>query len=424
MNQNKTHRPRRDWRKAAVSALAVFMALLILLPIFSMVVTSARAVTQSEINQLKNEAQELDAQREELEDKLSGIEDDLSQAMEKKNLLEQQINVLQAEINNTTKLINEYSALIEEKEVELAEAEAEEQRYYELFCQRVRDMEEGERVSYWAILFNSADFADLLDQMSLISEIMEYDNNVMDSLAAARQAVADAKAVLEESKAEQEAARADLEARKSQLNTQQKEVDALVAQIQAQQGEVEEALDDLEAAASAMDREIAELERKLQQELNQSGQTIVSESGYAWPLPASNNVITSLFAGRIHPITGKPQHHTGTDIRAAKNTEIYSAKSGIVITSTYNSSYGNYVVVSHGNGVSTLYAHMNSRAVSVGDSVSQGQVIGYVGTTGSSTGYHLHYEVRINGTRVDALQYYPDKYLQLLSGGKLVSLQG
>lgn len=424
MKQNRQKQPRRNWRKTAVSALALLMALLMLLPMLSMVLTSAHAVTQAEIDALKQKEEELEQQRRDLENQLKGIQDDLTQARQRKSVLEQQINVTQSEINNTTALIDQYANLIAEKEVELTRAQEEEARYYELFCQRVRDSEEGEKISYWSILFNAADFSDLLDQVALIGEIMEYDNAVMDSLAAARQSVADAKTSLEESKAEQEAARAVLEARKSDLDRQRREVDALVAQIQEREEEVEESLSDLEKAASDMDREIAELERKLEEELRQKNEVIVSESGYQWPLPSGNNVITSLFAGRIHPITHQPQHHTGTDIRAAKNTEIYAAKSGVVITSTYNRSYGNYVVISHGNGNTTLYAHMNSRAVSVGDRVSQGQVIGYVGTTGSSTGYHLHFEVRVNNSRVDALQFYPEKYLQLLSGGKLVYLQG
>ena len=117
--------------------------------------------------------------------------------------------------------------------------------------------------------------------------------------------------------------------------------------------------------------------------------------------------ITSVFGPRIHPITGRPGNHTGTDIAAPGGTKILSARGGVVTISTYNSSYGNYVVVQHDNGISTLYAHMNSRAVSEGDVVSQGQVLGYVGTTGSSTGNHLHLEFRVNGSRTDALDYYP-----------------
>ena len=136
-----------------------------------------------------------------------------------------------------------------------------------------------------------------------------------------------------------------------------------------------------------------------------------------WPLPGYYN-LSSLFAGRIHPITGKPQHHTGIDIPAPSGTDILAAKSGVVTTSTYNNSYGNYVVVSHSDGTSTLYAHMSRRGVSKGEVVSQGQYIGDVGTTGSSTGNHLHLEVRVNGSRVDPTQYFS---VALYMGGARVN---
>ena len=117
--------------------------------------------------------------------------------------------------------------------------------------------------------------------------------------------------------------------------------------------------------------------------------------------------LTSAYGYRTHPVTGQPYKlHNGLDIAAPKNTPIHAVRGGIVSISAYDSSYGNYVVVSHGNGDSSLYAHMNTRAVSAGDTVEQNQVIGYVGTTGSSTGYHLHLEIRIGGSRVDPHDIY------------------
>ena len=134
-------------------------------------------------------------------------------------------------------------------------------------------------------------------------------------------------------------------------------------------------------------------------------------------------MITSRFGPRTHPITGIYSNHLGTDVRASYGTPIKSARGGVVITSTYNNSYGNYVVVNHGEGITTLYAHMSSRAVSVGQVVSQGEVLGYVGSTGSSTGNHLHFEVRVNNVRQDAILYYPNLAFQELSGGKLYPLE-
>ena len=195
-------------------------------------------------------------------------------------------------------------------------------------------------------------------------------------------------------------------------------MDALIQEISGQEDQLQAAEAKLKAAANAMDAEIKRLEKEMAAQIA----NVPSESGFLWPLPSSWNTLSSLFGSRIHPITGKPNNHTGIDIPASKNTNIYAAKSGVVTTSTYNSSYGNYVVVSHSDGTSTLYAHMNKRAVSKGQTVSQGQVIGYVGTTGSSTGNHLHFEIRVNGNRVDPVDYFKDKTLYVRSGGQTVLL--
>ena len=129
-------------------------------------------------------------------------------------------------------------------------------------------------------------------------------------------------------------------------------------------------------------------------------------SGWLWPVEGYHT-LSALFGGRVHPVTGQRTDHTGIDIPAPGGTPIQACKSGQVVTSAYHYSYGNYVVIDHGNGNSTLYAHMSSRAVSEGQMVSQGQTIGYVGTTGSSTGNHLHLEVRDNYTRVDPESKFP-----------------
>ena len=165
-------------------------------------------------------------------------------------------------------------------------------------------------------------------------------------------------------------------------------------------------LDDEMEGAAEIQAEIARKQKQLEEERRQNNVTIDSETNYLWPLPGYYR-LTSLFGYRIHPITGKAHSHTGIDIPAPGGTPIQACKSGQVVTSAYHYSYGNYVVIDHGNGNSTLYAHMSSRAVSEGQMVSQGQTIGYVGTTGSSTGNHLHLEVRDNYTRVDPESKFP-----------------
>ena len=377
------------------------------------VVLPASAVTQAEIDAMREEADDLKSQQKEIQAKLDALEADQANAMERKTLLEQQINATQAEINTIAAQIAKYDELIAQKQEELSQAEAEEQAQYELFCERVRYMEEQGEVSYWSILFSSKDFADLLDNAMMVEEIMDYDNQVMDQLIALREQIEQDKAELETARQEQQDAKAEQEAAQANLQAQESEVDALLSQISNQEDELEAREAQLRAASDAATAEIAAAERELAAQIN----NVVSESGFMWPLPGYYN-LSSLFAGRIHPITGKPQHHTGIDIPAPSGTDILAAKSGVVTTSTYNNSYGNYVVVSHSDGTSTLYAHMSRRGVSKGEVVSQGQYIGDVGTTGSSTGNHLHLEVRVNGSRVDPTQYFS---VALYMGGARVN---
>ena len=409
--------------KAVKRAVSLLVVLALLVPLAGEVaVMPSSAVTQAEIDDLKDQAADLDSQRAQLQQQLKAIQADKSKALEQKSLLEQQMNATQAEIDNIQTQIQKYSQLIAQKEGELAQAEAQEQQLYEQFCERVRYMEEEGEVSYWSILFSSSDFSDLLDNFMMVEEIIDYDNSVMEELLALQAQIEADKAELETARAEQEAAKAKQEAAKADLKEQEAQVDALLEEINSQEDLVKGAEADLRAAADAMNEEI----RRLEQEMADQIGGVPSESGFLWPLPSSRNTLSSLFGTRKDPFTGKPGNHTGIDIPAPKNTPIYAAKSGVVTTSVYGSgsswSYGNYVVVSHSDGTSILYAHMNSRAVSKGETVSQGQVIGYVGTTGRSSGYHLHFEVRVNGNRKDPVNYFPDKTLYVRSGGKTVLL--
>ena len=411
---------RKQKRKKTLNrVLALLLVLALVVPLSGQVlVMPASAVTQAEIDALKGDAADLEAEKKELQEQLKAVQADKSAAQEKKSLIEQQMNVIQEEINNITAQINSYNELIAQKEEELAQAEAEEEEQYDLFCQRVRVMEEQGEVSYWSILFSSSDFAELLDSFMMVEEFIEYDNAIMEQILALQAQIEEDKSQLEQAKADQEEAKAKQVAAKQELADQEAEVDKLIAQISSQEDELEAAEAKLKAAANAMDAEIKRLEKELASQIA----NVPSESGFLWPLDAGYNTLSSLFGSRIHPITGKPNNHTGIDIPAPKNTKIYAAKSGVVITSTYNSSYGNYVVVSHSDGTSTLYAHMNKRNASVGQTVNQGAVIGYVGTTGSSTGNHLHFEIRLNGNRVDPIDYFKDKTLYVTSGGKEVLL--
>ena len=401
-NSTKKVEPRR----VVVGVLAAVLALLMLLPMVSMIISSAGAVTQSEIDALKKEQEESQAKQDALKDQLADLEADQAAAQEKRQLLTEQLNAINAEIANIDAQISYYDGEIAQKEEERKEAEAREAEQYDLFCQRVRMMEEQGTVSYWSILFNAESFSDLLDRIADVDAVMAYDNEVMDQLIATREELERVQGELESARAEEQAAKEQQEAKKAEQQAKVAEAQALVDQINADTAEVTRQLDAESAAASEIQAEIARKQKQLEEERKQNNIVISSETGYLWPLPGYYR-LSSLFGYRIHPITGVAHSHTGIDIPASGGTPILAAKSGQVVTSAYHYSYGNYVVIDHGNGNSTLYAHMSSRAVSEGQMVTQGQVIGYVGTTGSSTGNHLHFEVRDNYTRVDPESKFP-----------------
>ena len=393
----------QDKKRRFAAILAIVLAALMILPLLATVITSVGAVTQSEIDGLKDDAKDISSKKNELQQQLSEIQNDKSKALQQKELLDDQVSALEREIANVDAQITYYDSAIAGKETEIAAAEEKEQEQYDLLCERVRIMEEDGDVSYWAILMQSASFSDLLDRLDLVNEIIDYDNAIMNALTETRKQIQEDKAALEESRSSQEQI-------KSQKEIARQQLDAKVVEAQSLVAEMEEKSDEYSAALAAAKKEedaiLAQIAKK-QKELDAQNSTPKGDGTYIWPLPAGYYTLTSKFGWRIHPVYGTRRYHNGTDIAAPNGTPIYAAASGTVTISKKASSYGNYVVIYHGNGTSTLYAHMNSRAVSEGQSVKQGQVIGYVGSTGTSTGNHLHLEFQVNGTRKDAESYYP-----------------
>ena len=393
---------KRPGRKYVVRGAALALALLLTALDF----TGALAVTQADINALQSDADELDAKRKELESQLDSLSDDKAQALKRKELLDQQISNTSAQIANVEAQISEYEELITQTEAELADAEEREEAQYELFCSRVRSMEEQGTVSYWSVLFKADSFTDLLSRVDFVNEIMDYDQRVIQDLQDLQQEITEKKESLEDSRSESEAAKAKLVSEKPTLDKQRADAVALVNEINANEAEYQSTLDAIDAEGEAIQARIVELSRQLAAQQAASGQTTSNAAlgGYIWPV--SSRRITSPFGNRNTGIAGASTNHKGVDIGGVYySSEVHAAKSGTVIVSQYSSSYGNYVVVSHGSGNTTLYAHMSSRSVSVGQWVDQGDVLGITGSTGISSGPHLHFEITENGVRVDPLQY-------------------
>lgn len=398
--------------------LSLVLVLALFLPLAGrdMVIESS-AVTRAEIDALKNQSGALASQKKDIQDQLKAVKADKDEAMNKKLLIEDQIDVIRQEIENINEQIAMYDQLIAEKTAELEQAEADEKAQFDLFCRRMRAMEEQGEVSYWSILFSSSDFSELLDNYMMIEEIIQYDNKVIDDLAALQERVAADRTELEAAQAEQEEAKTQQLAAQDELKAQEAEVDKLIAEINAHEDQLEAMEEALNKAAKDLDAQIKAKEKEYAAQIA----NVPSESGYLWPLPGSYNLITSFAGGRVHPVTGKYGNHAGVDISAPGGTKIYAAMSGVVIHAAKGTgsswSYGNYVIVAHSNGTNTLYAHMSRIGCSKGQTVKQGDVIGYVGSTGRSTGNHLHFEVRKGDTRTDPLNYFKDKALYGLYQG-------
>ena len=367
-----------------------------------LVAPAVQAVTQADIDALQDDAESLTQQRKELESQLDDLADDKSRALERKNLLDSQIAATSAQISNVESQIAQYDALITQTQGELDQAEADEAQQMEVFRQCVRAMEEGGTISYWSVLFNAADFPDLLGRLDAANEIMEFRQGVVDDLRALQAEIAGKKADLETQRSGQQEAKTKLEATRAELDQQRAQANALVAEIQANEDEYQDALDAVEAEEEAIQAEIVRLSRELAAANGDTGNAALG--GYIWPV--SSRRITSPFGPRNTGIPGASTNHKGVDIGGVGyTTEVHAAKAGTVIVSQRSSSYGEYVVVSHGSGNTTLYAHMSSRKVSVGDYVAQGDVLGITGSTGISSGPHLHFEITENGNRVNPLNY-------------------
>lgn len=396
---------KRNYRRLCRSLLFLALALCLL---WGSIPTTAKAVTQADIDALKSDAKGLAQEKKNIQAQIDKLSSDISNTMERKRLLDGQISVTEGEITNKEAEIATYADLIVQTEAELADAEEREAAQYELFCKRVRAMEEQGKLEYWSVLFRADSFSDLLGRLDVINEIMEYDQRVIDDLKTLQAAIADKKVELEGQKAASEAAKAELEEKKKDLDARRDEANALVAKLREQQQEQQDALDDLSAEEAAVQSRIKELTRKLEEEeaARRAAQGLSAPAsnpgGYIWPV--NSRYITSTVGGRESPGGIGSTNHKGTDIgRVGYNSNIYAAKAGSVIISEYNKSYGNYVVVYHGSGNTTLYAHMSSRKVSVGQTVKQGDILGITGSTGNSTGPHLHFEIKENGAIVNPL---------------------
>lgn len=416
-------------RKIFVSIICILLAILMALSLILMVVP-ARAVTQSDIDKLQDELEDLEAQRVAQAELVDTLTANRSLIIERKTALDMQITINRQEIAVLEEELELYDSLLQEKQTQLTNAQAAEDYQYSMLRARMRAMEENGQLGYYAYLFDASSLSDMLSRVADVSDIMHYDSNLEQSLQAARLEVEANAAELEELMDEHDAIRDELEKREAELSAKQSAACNLIANLeglsdnaQAEYDAIykaeEEALQEqLKAIAALSAQHAAAVQTYVASTASDSGaasgssqpasvdlSSLISSSGLRWPLDST--YITSTYGYRVSPTAGASSNHQAIDIDGNTGDRIYAAANGTVIASTYNGGLGYYVTIQHDDGtISTRYAHMSQTAVSVGDSVSAGQVIGYVGATGIATGDHLDYAVYVNGQAVDPLSFY------------------
>ncbi|WP_440554959.1 murein hydrolase activator EnvC family protein [Vescimonas sp.] len=400
--------------KSAKRILCAFLAVLTLLTLAAAgsVRPAYAAKTAAELEEEQRKAAQiaaLEQKKKEQQEKLKELEKKIAEARAKKedvmvtkNLLDQRNQLLLEQIDDTQNQIDDAAA-------QIARYELLEQEQYELFCQQVRSEEERGSLSYLSVLFKATSMADLLNRMEFVNEVAEYNKTLIAAMKETRENI-------KAEKTEMEAKEAQLGEQQDELQGKLDETTKLMNEYAADQRELERLYAAEEAAGKAI---VAEINR-----LMAESDVVPSAEGFIWPVTTSK-MISSPQGNRVSPGNGiGSSNHKGVDIcNVSYSSKIYATKSGKVLIASMpysdkdggKSGYGNYVVIDHGGGMSTLYAHMSIVKVSVGQYVSQGDVIGVTGNTGASTGPHLHYEVHsttmVNGRAVtvyeNPLNYLP-----------------
>ena len=389
--ERKMNRNRRIVQIVAIllAALMIGSVLLSALPVFG--------ITKSEVDALKKKVNEAGAKKKELKSQVSALSSDISSLEKQLSLLDGQIEAQEDEIAAQEELLAHLEVLVEEKTIELAASEAEQAEQYARMKERLRYMVEHDNTSQLAILLASDSFSDFLNRWEIIQQISVRDEKLFEELQDIRDKVTEEKQELETTQAEAIETKTQMDANKAELDAQHAAKANALKKAEAEK-----------AAANKAYADMIEKEEELMEQYKKAAAQLAAQSTYVggkfmWPLPAANNVITCKYGYRTHPVTRKYKLHTGIDLRASTGTTGYAATKGTVTTSGYSSAWGNYIIINHGGGYTTLYAHLSRRNVSKGATVKQGDVIGLSGNTGYSTGPHLHFEINKNGSSYDPL---------------------
>lgn len=422
------------------NVLALMMACLIIMQMINP--TQANAASSSEIrnqiNALKEEKEAIQEKIAEVQAQYEENEDEIADIIAQKNVIDQEIQLLYSQITNINEQISAYNVLIADKQDELDNAETRYATLNEENKNRIRTMEEEGDVSYWEVIFKANNFTDLLDRLNMVEEIAAADKKHLQELSDAANQVEEAQEVLETEKSDLEATKLELDATQAELDAKREEADALIQELLEKADDLEALEAEFEAQEAAFLEEIAAKEQEYDAakqaeweaymatyvapttaptttSTNNSTSTTsggttttttttTATSSATWLVPCSYTSITSPFGYRTAPTTGASTYHQGVDLDTGTGWPVYATRAGIAYTA-YGSAAGNYVTIDHQDGFKSIYMHLSGFSISNGTVVSAGQQIGLTGSTGVSTGDHLHFGISYNGVYVNPCLY-------------------
>lgn len=355
-------------------------------------------VSGDELNDTLSKQKEIANQQNRANDRLNKLTTKEEQTEKQIQQLSSQISTAKVNLGKKEEAYKKALKNVQIIQGEVNEKQEEMENRQETLRKRVRSIYEGGQAEYLEVLFQSEDISDFISKTEYLSRLIENDQDILTGIRVQQEELDARKDQLVAKVDEAKKLKEEAKAAKIYYDSMKSKKEIALAENKREQEDLLIQIEKLEKDSKSLESKIRNLQSQ------QKGNTVIGSIN-VWPTPGYQ-YITSPFAYRIHPITRKKSLHTGVDIAAPNKAKIIAAGSGIVIYSGWYGAYGNSVIIDHGNGISTLYAHMSSMAVSVGKEVTAGQAIGYVGSTGWSTGPHLHFEVRKNGVPTNPLVYF------------------
>lgn len=392
--------------KGGLAAAGVLLLLCLSFPAYG---------TKKELEAEKEKTSVIEEEKKKVEDTLKNLEGQKADTESYVRQLDQEMAAISSQLEELSGQIADKESEIAVTQEELSAAQEAEVQQYDAMKLRIKYMYEKGDTTFIDLILESKSISQLLNRAEYISQISQYDRQMLDEYAATRQTIADNEAKLESERADllalQESTQAKHNSVEELLAAKEEQLKSYETQIASAQNQINAYEQDLAAQESKIrqiEEEMQKAEEEARKKAESSGTSYTVKSlgntKFIWPCPSSSR-ITSAFGGRESPTEGASSNHQGIDIGASTGSDIVAAADGVVTIATYSASAGNYVMLSHGGGVSTVYMHCSSLNVSEGQSVTQGQVIAKVGSTGYSTGPHLHFGIRSGGSYVNPSNY-------------------